>query len=240
MNFKHTNIIMHKELRGYFNSPLAYIFMTVFLMGSSLYYFNGFFLGEVASMRAYFEFLPWIYLFLIPSITMRLWAEEEKMGTLEILLTAPIKPWEVVLGKFFASFAFLVITLMFSLAIPFILLFIGQPDWGTIVGGYLGAVLLGGTYLAMGLWISSLTKNQIIAFIFTVLAIFTLTVLGESFITQSLPSSFVPLFSYLGMGTHFDSMLRGVLDTRDAIYFLSFIALFLYLNASRLHSRKWH
>lgn len=240
MNFKHINTIIHKELRGYFNSPLAYIFMTVFLVITTWFYFRSFFLIDQAAMRPFFTFLPWIFLFLIPSVTMRLWAEEQKMGTIESLLTSPVTEWEAVLGKFFASLAFLLLTLMLSGIIPVILFFIGQPDWGTIVSGYFGATLLGAAYLAIGLWISSLTNNQIIAFIFSVTLIFVLFIIGQPIVIQTAPAPFVPFFKYLGMGEHYNAILRGVVDSRDLIYYLSVVILFLYFNVTSLKSRKWH
>lgn len=239
MKFKHVNSIMTKELRGYFNSPLAYIFMIAFLVVSSWFFFSSFFLNNQATMRSFFSILPWIFLFLIPSITMRMWAEEQKMGTLEVLMTAPVTEWEAVLGKFFASFSFLLITLLSSLVIPIILLFIGSPDFGAIVGGYFGAFFLGGAYLAIGLWVSSLTDNQIVAFIVSVLIVFTLFVMGEPLILRGLPDFFVPIFKYMGLGVHFESIMRGVLDSRDIIYYVLLIFTFLYLNVASLKTRKW-
>ena len=240
MNFKHINTIIYKELRGYFNSPLAYIFITVFLVLSSWFFFRGFFVINSATMRPYFTMLPWIFLFLIPAVTMRLWAEEQKTGTIETLLTAPVTEWEAVLGKFLASFTFLVITLLFSLALPIILIFIGEPDWGMIVGGYFGTIFLGGAYLAVGLWISSLTHNQITAFIISVLIIFILFIIGQPIVLHTTPTFLVPIFKYLGIGAHFNSILRGVIDSRDLIYYITFIGFFLYLNVTSLNSRKWH
>ncbi len=240
MKLKHINTIIQKELRGYFNSPLAYIFITVFLVFSSWLYFRGFFLGNLATMRPFFAMLPWIFLFLIPAITMRLWAEEQKMGTIETLLTSPVTEWEAVLGKFLASFSFLILTMILSLILPIILFFVGEPDWGTIIGGYFGAVLLGGAYLAIGLWISSLTDNQIVAFIISVLIVFVLFIIGQPIVLQTTPDFLIPTFKYLGMGSHFNSILRGVIDTRDLIYYVSLISVFLYLNVTSLNSRKWH
>ncbi len=240
MNKKHIQTIMNKELRGYFNSPLAYIFMTVFLVLSSWLYFRGFFVANVATMRPFFTMLPWIFLFLIPAVTMRLWAEEQKVGTLETLLTSPVTEWEAVLGKFLASFAFLIITLLLSLVLPIILLFIGKPDLGMIIGGYFGAIFLGGAYLAIGLWISSLTHNQITAFIISSLVMFILFIIGQPIVLQTTPTFLVPIFKYLGIGTHFSSILRGVIDSRDLIYYITFIGSFLYLNVTSLNSRKWH
>ncbi len=240
MKLKSANVIMGKELRGYFNSPLAYIFITVFLTFSSWLFFKSFFLDNVASLRPFFAFMPWTFLVLIPALTMRLWAEEQKMGTLEILLASPITEAEAVLGKFLASFAFLVITLLLSGILPVILFFVGNPDWGTIVGGYLGAILLGGSFLAIGLWISSLTSNQVIAFILSILAVFTLFILGNPIVLQSLPMALLPFFKYAGMNSHYSSILRGVIDSRDILYYFTVISLFLYFNVTSLKSRKWH
>ena len=240
MKLKHINSIMHKELRGYFNAPLAYIFITVFLTFCSWIFFRSFFLDNVASMRPFFAFLPWPFLVLIPAVTMRLWAEEQKMGTLEILFSTPVTETEAVLGKFFASFAFLIIALLLSAILPLLLFFIGRPDWGSIVGGYLGAILLGVSFLAIGLWISSLTSNQISAFIFSVIAVFALYIIGHPIVLQTSPIALMPFFKYLGMSSHYMSILRGVLDTRDLLYYLTLISLFLYFNVTSLNSRKWH
>ncbi len=240
INLKHISTIMRKELRGYFNSPLAYLFISVFLVFTTWLFFRTFFIINFATMRGFFSILPWVFLLLIPALTMRLWAEEQKMGTIETLLTSPVTEWEAVLGKFMASFSFLIITLLLSMSIPLILLFIGQPDWGTIIGGYFGAILLGGAYLSIGLWVSSLTNNQIIAFISSVILIFTLFIIGQPLVLQTTPAFLVPLFKYLGMGAHFSSILRGVIDSRDIVYYFILIGLFLYLNVASLNSRKWH
>ncbi len=240
MTIRHVKIIMGKELRGYFNSPLAYIFMTVFLVLSSWLYFRSFFLIGQSSMRDFFAILPWFFLVLIPAMTMRLWAEEKKLGTFETLLTAPITEWEAVLGKFMASFTFLFITLVCSSALPMILFFIGNPDWGAILGGYLGSLFLGAVYLSLGLWISSNTDNQIIAFIISVLVMFLLYVMGESFVLHTAPQKLVPFFKYVAVGQHFKSIGRGVIDSRDIIYYFLTTYLFLYLNVVTLKSRKWH
>ncbi len=240
MKIKHINTIIDKELKSYFNSPLAYIFITAFLIFTSWLYFRGFFITNLATMRPFFANLPWLFLFLVPAITMRLWSEEQKLGTIELLLTSPITEWEAVLGKFLASFIFLIIALLLSLIIPVILFFTGSPDWGTIASGYLGAILLGGVYLAIGLWISSLTNNQIIAFIISAILIFILFILSQPIILHTAPSFLVPIFKYLGIGSHFQSILRGVIDTRDLIYYISLIFTFLYFNVASLNSRKWH
>lgn len=240
MNFNHIKTIVRKEFKGYFNSPVAYIFMTVFLVFTSWLFFKGFFLNGFATLRPFFNMLPWVFLFLIPAITMRLWSEEQKMGTIETLLTSPVTEWEVVFGKFFASFFFLVLTLLLSGILPILLFFSGKPDWGMVAGGYLGSVLLGGAYLAIGLWVSSLTNNQIISFIFSVVVIFVLLLVGDAMVLHTAPSFIVPFLKYLGMGEHYHSILRGVIDSRDIVYYLSLVGLFLYLNVASLMSRKWH
>lgn len=231
--------IIKKELKIYFNSPIAYIFLIVFLVVGSWLYFRGFFLGGQATMRGFFTFLPWFFLFLIPAITMRLFAEEKRGGTMEVLMTFPVKDHEVVLGKFFASFLFLGLALLLSFPLPVINIFIGNPDIGVIIGNYIGALLLGGAFLAIGLLVSSLTKNQIVAFIIAVLISFAFLIIGDSVVLYTIPKFLVPLFSYLSLGVHFGSLSRGVIDSRDIIFYLTFIGIFLYLNTKALEQRKW-
>ncbi len=227
-----------KEFRSDFSSPIAYIFITSFLALSGCLFFRLFFLENTASLRNFFGFLPWLLLIFVPAISMRLWAEERKLGTLELLLTLPVKDYQVVIGKFLASFAFLSLTLILSFPLPVIVAGLGEPDPGPILGGYLGALLLGGAYLSVGLFVSSLTENQIVAFIIGVLTCFTLLVIGEQFVLFAIPRALVPLFQYLGLGYHFDSICRGLIDSRDLIYYLSVIGFFLYLNVRTVESRK--
>ena len=233
------NAIFKKEFRSYFNSPIAYIFITFFLAISSWLFFRGFFLNGQAEMRGFFGSMPWIFLFFIPSVTMKLWAEEKKIGTAEILMTLPIRDYEVVLGKFLASFGLLALTALFSLAIPLSIGYLGDPDGGTIVCGYLGLLLMGAAYLAIGLLASTLTENQIIAFILGISACFVLLIIGEDFVLFSTPDWLYPIFSYLGLGAHYSSILRGVIDSRDIIYYLTIIGFFLYLSTLAIESRKW-
>ncbi|MBI2463348.1 ABC transporter permease [Candidatus Peregrinibacteria bacterium] len=231
--------LIKKELRSYFNSPIAYIFITVFLVLTGWLFFRSFFIANQASMRDWFSLLPWIFLFLIPAVTMRLWAEEKKLGTFEVLMTLPVKDFEVVLGKFLASFIFLAIALVLTLPIPLIISFLGSPDKGVIFAQYLSALLLGGAYLAIGLFVSSATSNQIIAFILAVSISFFFLIIGEPIVLYVIPSLIAPLFQYLGLGAHFESMGRGVIDSRDFLYYLSMIFLFLFLNMKNIESRKW-
>lgn len=227
-----------KEFRGYFSSPIAYIFITSFLAFSGWLFLRIFFLENTASMRNFFGVLPWLLLIFVPAVTMRLWAEERKLGTLELLLTLPVKDYQLVIGKFLASFAFLSLTLILSFPLPLIVAGMGNPDPGPIIGGYLGALLLGGAYLSVGLFVSSVTENQIVAFIIGVLLCFALLVIGEQFVLFAVPRALVPLFQYLGLGYHFDSICRGLIDSRDIIYYLSVIGFFLYLNVRMVESRK--
>jgi len=228
-----------KEFRTYFNSPIAYIFITVFLVLTNWLFMRAFFIYNQSDMRGYFAFLPWIFLFFIPAVTMRLWAEEKKLGTMELLMTFPVRDRDVVLGKYLASLLFLTITILLSFSIPLTISILGDPDGGPIFGSYLGTILMGAAYLAIGLFFSSLTENQIIAFILGVAGCFLLFIIGEEFVLLTLPQTLVPLFKFLGLGTHFDSISRGVLDSRDILYYLSVVVFFLYLNVRSVESRKW-
>lgn len=236
---KNIYTIFKKELAGYFNSPIAYIFIAVFLVSSSWLFFQNFFLYNQAVMRGYFSFLPWIFLFLAPAIAMRSFAEEKKSGTMELILTLPIKDWEVVAGKFLSSLGFMAITILLSISIPISISNIGQLDIGPVIGGYIGTILLAGAYLCIGIFISSLTKNQIISFVLAIAASFGLFIIGTNFVLEAVPNFLVPLFSFIGLGTHFQNIAKGVIDTRDLIYYSSFIFLFLWLTVRNLESRNW-
>lgn len=237
--FKTIYILFKKELMSYFNSPIAYIFIGVFLVAGNWLFFKNFFLIGETSMRSYFELLPWIFLFLCPAIAMRLWSEEKKSGTIEFLLTLPVTDWQVVWGKFLGALAFLTISLLLTITIPLSIVGLGNLDWGPVIGSYVGAIFLGAAYLSLGLFISSLTKNQIIAFVLGLVACFGFYVIGANFVLTGAPAFAVPIMSFLGLGTHFYNIARGVLDTKDVIYYLSFIFIFLWLNARIIESRGW-
>jgi len=231
--------LFKKELMGYFNSPIAYIFIGVFLvMGNWLFFKNFYLIGQI-SLRGYFDLLPWIFLFLSPALTMRLWAEEKKTGTIEFLLTLPVTDLQVVLGKFFGALAFLFISLLLTISLPFTLVSLGNIDWGPVIGGYLGALFLGGSYIAIGLFISSLTKNQIIAFILSLVGCFTAFIIGADFVLLGTPQFLVPVFKFLGLGNHFFNIAKGIIDSKDIIYYCSFIFIFLWLNIKTIESRGW-
>jgi ABC-2 type transport system permease protein len=230
--------LIRKELRLYFNSPIAYIFIVVFISFSMWMFFRGFFLVNQADLRGFFDFLPWIFLFLIPANTMRMWSEEYRQGTIETLLTSSISLRSAVLGKFLASLAFLALALLLTFLLPISVSFIGSLDWGVILVAYLGAFLMGAAYTALGLFISSITNNQIVAFIVTVIVTFAFYVLGLSLVTFALPGFITPVFQALSLGSHYDSIIRGVVDTKDILYYLSFIGFFLLLNYYVLKSRR--
>ena len=233
-NIKQIHILVKKELMHYFNSPIAYIFIGVFLIINNWLFFSSFFLIGQVGMRSFFGLLPWIFLFLAPAITMRLWSEEKKTGTIEFLLTLPVTYWQVCIAKFLSGLIFLIIALTCSLSVPVSLNYLGNPDYGQIIGGYVGAILLGGAYISLGLFISSMTKNQIIAFVISVLSCFILLIVGNDFIIAKAPNFIASILEYIGLGNHFDSIARGVFDTKDIVYYLSFIFFFLWLNVKKL------
>ncbi len=231
--------IFARELRTYFNSPIAYVWAAVFLIFTGWFFFKGFFLAGQAEMRLFFNLLPWVYLFLVPGLAMRLWSEERKLGTIEVLMTLPVRDGQAVAGKFLAGLAFLAFSLAMTFPIPLTVALLGRPDAGAILGGYLGALLMGGAYLAIGLCCSGLTENQIVAFITGVVACFALFIVGEDFIIMSAPSALAPVLSYVGLGSHYRSILRGVIDSRDVVYYVSVMAFFLYANVRTLAERKF-
>lgn len=231
--------IASKEFRSYFQSPIAYIFITIFLVLTHWIFFTSFFIIGQATMREFFGLVPLVFLLFVPAVTMRLWAEEKKLGTLELLLTFPVRDWEVVLGKFLASFFFLAVSLLCTLPLAVTVIALGNPDNGAIIGGYLGSLLLGGAYLAIGLWISSLTQNQIVAFILTLVVCFIFYIIGTPFVLGMVPRFLVPFFANLSLAYHFDSIGRGVIDSRDLLYYLSMMAFFLFLNIRSIESRTW-
>lgn len=232
-------ILFKKELMAYFNSPIAYIFIGVFLVVGNWLFFKNFFLIGQANMRPYFDLLPWIFLFLSPAITMRLWAEEKRSGTIEFLLTLPVTDWQVVLSKFFGSLAFIFICLLLTITLPISVASLGSVDLGPIIGGYIGALFLGGAYLALGLFISGLTKNQIIAFVLGLVACFAAFIIGADFVLVGAPGFLAPVMKFLGLGSHFYNIAKGVIDSKDIIYYLTFIFIFLWLNARTIESRGW-
>jgi ABC-2 type transport system permease protein len=231
--------LFKKELMSYFNSPIAYIFIAVFLAAGNWLFFQNFFVYQQATMREYFSLLPWIFLFLTPAVTMRLWAEEKKSGTIEFLLTMPITTAQAVLAKFFGALAFMFFALLLTITIPVSISFLGRIDFGPVIGSYLGSLFLAGAYLALGLFLSSLTRNQIIAFVLGLVSCFLVFIIGADFVLISAPPALAPLMSFLSLGSHFDNIARGVIDSKDIIYYLSFIFFFLWLNTRVIEKRAW-
>jgi gliding motility-associated transport system permease protein len=228
--------IFKKEFRSYFVSPIAYIVISIFLVVMGWFFFSTFFLFNQASLRNFFALLPIMFAFVIPAVTMRLVSEELNVGTYEILLTMPVSFKEVVLGKFLAAVAFVAAMLMPTLAYPVIVAFLGDLDWGPVVGGYLGALLLGASFSAVGLFASSLTRNQIVAFIIGVAICFALVLIDK--ILFFLPSVLLNVFEYLGADYHFENISKGILDSRDILYFLSLTFVSLYATHLVLEERS--
>jgi ABC-2 type transport system permease protein len=239
-----TLAVFKRELAGYFATPVAYVFITIFLvLSGALTFMMGNLLGRgQADLQPFFNFHPWLYLVLIPAISMRLWAEERKSGTIEMLLTLPLTQCQAVVGKFLAAWAFTGIALALTFPVWITVNVLGGPDNGVIFAGYIGSLLMAGGYLAIGSALSAITRNQVIAFVLTAAVAFVFTVAGTpmvlDFFSGWAPASLVSTVASLSIMTHFQAIQTGVLDLRDLIYFVTLIALFLYANALILDLRK--
>ncbi len=222
--------VFKKEFLGFFTSPTGYIYLVVFLVLTQWLFFRGFFVIGQASLRGYFSLLPWVFLLFIPAITMRSWAEERRTGTLEILMTLPLRDPEILAGKFLAGFAFVLLSLALTLPLPISVSLIGNLDWGQVLASYLGALFLAGAYLAIGLFASAISMNQIVAFLLGAVFVFLFFLVGMDWVLVTFPPGVAAVLQYFGLGYHFESIARGVLDFRDVLYYLSVMAVFLYLN----------
>jgi ABC-2 type transport system permease protein len=227
--------ICRKEFNAYFISPIAYIVIAIFLLVTGWFFFSTFFLMNQASLRNFFGLLPTVFAFAVPAITMRLFAEEYHIGSYETLLTLPVSFNDVVVGKFAASVAFIAAMLIPTLAYPVTVSFLGNLDWGPVLGGYLGAVLLGAAFSAVGLFASALTRNQIVAFIIGLAICFGLTLVDQ--MVFFMPRAVVRAFAYLAADVHFQNIAKGIIDTRDIIYFLSLSFVGLYATHLALRGR---
>jgi ABC-2 type transport system permease protein len=227
--------IFKKEMRSYFTSPVAYIVMTVFLLITGYFFANSLFLIGQASLRNVFSIIPFVFTFFVPALTMRLLAEERKTGTFELLVTMPVSNVEVVFGKYLASAALLTISILFTLTYAFTVGALGDVDVGVIFSGYVGLVLLGAGYVAIGIFASSLTENQIVAFILSFVIIFALSMVDK--LLMFVPASLASIFEYLSAEYHFNNIARGVVDTRDLVYYASLIVLGLYFSSRALQRR---
>jgi len=229
--------IFRKEVRSYFNSAVAYVVIVVFLAIVGWFHTSNLFLVNVASLRLMFELIPLVFLFVVPAITMRLLAEEKKAGTIELLVTKPLSDTEIVLGKFLAAWALIGVALLPTLVYYLTMTFLGSIDNGPVIGGYLGLLLLAGVYTSVGLLASSLTDSQIVAFIVGFLLVFVFFMLDK--VLVYVPSALTSIVEYLGADFHFSNIARGVVDSRDVVYFLSVLGFVLYLTVVSLGRRKW-
>ncbi len=222
----HTLTIFRKELKAYFISPIAYIVISIFLILTGWFFFSTFFLYGQAEMRGFFSLLPIIFSFIIPAITMKLFSEEFNTGSYELLYTLPVSSMNIISGKFLAATAFASIMLVPTVLYALFISFLGDLDWGPVIGGYMGAVLMGAAFSAIGLFASSITRNQIIAFITGMSLCFLLTLIDK--ILFFLPESALNVFQFLGADFHFRNISKGVIDSRDILYFLSVCFVMLY------------
>jgi ABC-2 type transport system permease protein len=233
MNILH---ILKKEFKGYFVSPIAYIVISIFLIISGWFFFSTFFIYNQTELRNFFTLLPVIFSFIVPAVTMRLFSEEFNTGSYELLLTMPVTPLGIIIGKFLAASAFVALMLLPTLSYGFFISFLGELDWGPVIGGYIGAVFLGAAFSSIGLFASSLTRNQIISFIIGMIVCFTLTLLDK--ILFFLPESALGIFQFLGADFHFQNISRGIIDSRDIFYFLSICFVMLYSTNLVIQGKK--
>ena len=236
--------IIKREMSGYFGSPVAYVFIVIFLIlcGFFTFQFGDFYNSNDASLRAFFVWHPWLYLFLIPAVAMRMWAEERRTRTIELLLTLPVTLPQAILGKFLAGWLFIGIALVLTFPMVITVCYLGNPDIGQIIAGYIGSFLLAGCYLAVGSFASSLTRNQVVAFIICLVICLFFVIAGWGPVTEALATT-VPLsvsnfIASLSFMYRFDSVQRGVIDSRDLIYYASLITFMLAATSVVLTSRK--
>ena len=237
MNFTNIKYIFLKELRSFFNSPVAYIVIVVYLAILGWFFVSNLFLNNVSTLRTVFEMTPFLLLFFAPAMTMRLISEEKKAGTLELLFTKPIKEYEIVTGKFLAAWGLYFFTLLPTLCYYITVTLIGTLDTGVVIGGYLGLFLVGAVFLAISVFGSALTENQVVAFIVSLFIVFALFMLDK--ILFYLPSSLANILEYVSIDYHFSNIARGVIDTRDIIYYISTIGFALFLATGVLQKRRW-
>ena len=237
-------IIMRRELASYFATPLAYVYILIFLLlaNAFTFYLGGFYELGQADLGAFFGFIPFLYLFLIPAIAMKLWAEERKTGSIELLMTQPVTLWDAVLGKFLAAWLFTGIALALTFPLWLTVNYLGKPDNGAILAAYFGSLLLAGGFLAVGSCMSALTRNQVVAFILGVVVCFLFVMAGFPLVIDVFrtwaPVALVDAIASLSFLSHFQSIAKGVIDLRDLLYFAMLIGLFLYATAIALELRK--
>ncbi len=237
-------VIFRREFGSFFATPLAAVFLVIFLLLCGIFTFNfgGLFERGQADLRPFFQYHPWLFLFLVPAIAMRMWAEERRLGTIELLMTLPVRLRDLVLGKFLASWAFCGLALLLTFPVWLTVAYLGEPDHGVIAASYLGSFLMAGAFLAIGSCLSAVTKNQVIAFILCVIVCFVMLLIGYpvflGYLTGWAPDFLVDAVASWSFLTHFDALSRGVVDLRDVLFFGSVIAVFLFVNALILDWKK--
>jgi ABC-2 type transport system permease protein len=229
--------VFKKEFASFFNSPIAYIVITVFLLFAGWLFFQQFFLVGQAGMRALFGLIPILFIFFAPAITMRLIAEERKTKTISLLMTLPIGNAEIIVGKFLAAEALLGVALLLTFPYALTVASVGMLDWGPVWGGYVGALLVGAAYLAVGLFCSSLTSNQIVAFILGLGICFVFFIIDKVIIF--LPERLSTVFEYLSVDYHFHNIARGMLDLRDLTFYLTFVSAFIFYSVYAIQREDW-
>jgi len=241
---RNVKTLTKRELAEYFVSPAAYVFIVIFLAlcGFFTFMISNFFKGNEASLATFFIWLPWLYLFLVPAVGMHLWSDERRLGTLELLFTLPLTVFQAILSKFLAAWLFVGLALLLTFPVPFTALYLGDPDLGAIVSGYIGAFLLAGGYLAVVSMTSALTRSQVVSFIVAVVICLFFILAGWPPVTDMLvewaPRGVVEAVAACSFMTHFDSIQRGVLDSRDLVYFGSVIVFFLSLTGIILKNHR--
>lgn len=241
---KNIMAIFKREFSGYFATPVAYVFIVIFLflMGVFTFYLGAFYERNQADLEPFFRFHPWLYLFLIPAIAMRLWSEERKTGTIELLMTLPIPTYQAVIGKFLAAWCFTSVAIVLTFPMWITVNYLGKPDNTVILASYIGSLFMAGGFLAIGSCISALTKNQVIAFVVSVVICFLFLLSGFplvlDFFRAWAPQAVVNAIASFSFLTHFESIKKGVIDIRDVIYFLALISFWLYVNVVVVESKK--
>jgi ABC-2 type transport system permease protein len=241
---RNVGIIVRRELASYFATPLAYIFIFIFLLVANAFtfYIGGFYERGQADLDSFFGFHPWLYLFLIPALCMKLWAEERNSGTIELLMTQPVTLWDAVLGKYLAAWIFTALAVSLTFPLWITVNYLGSPDNGAILAAYIGSLLLAGGFLAVGSCMSALTRNQVVAFILGVVVCFIFLVAGLQMVLDVFrswaPQALVDAIASLSFLTHFESIQKGVIDIRDLLYFGMLIALFLWATSIAIELRK--
>lgn len=237
-------ILCKRELLSYFSTPIAYVFIVVFLLISSLatFYLGNFFARGQADLVPFFSFHPWLYMLFIPAISMRLWSEERKSGTIELLFTLPITTWEAICGKYLAAFLFTIVSLSLTFPLWIAVNYLGKPDNGVILASYIGSLLMAGSFLALGATVSALTKNQVIAFVLTLVACLAMNLIGFPIFVDTvrnfMPNMVVETLSSFSFLTNFDAISRGLLDVRSIIYFATLIVFCLFANAVVIETKR--